>query len=102
MPHPITARLLAPIALGAALALAACGRDDAETNVVADPLENDMMMDMGNDASAMESLGEDPMNDLPPPPEMPPPPPPPVNDVLGNTSGGDTGGNVVESNVSGM
>ena len=92
---------------GAALFVAACGDGgEATNNSGIEELDSNMMLDtLGNDASALESIGNagEPL--------------PPVDtgnqgveanqgtestDVLGTTSGGDTGGNTVESNVSAM
>lgn len=89
---------------GAALLVAACGGGTDEeagaNNVAADELDSNLMLEApANDASALETT----MNV--------PEPEPTLNtgttgtdasDVLGNTSGGDTGGNTVESNVTGM
>lgn len=81
---------------GAALLLAGCGTgDDAANRADANALDaNVMLAEPGNDASAMESA----VNATEP-----------VdansseggNDVLGETRGGDTGGNTIESNSSG-
>ncbi len=87
---------------GAALALAACGDEGGEANEEAGASTADanaMLAGPGNDASAMESAANatepapvanatEPGND--------------TTGVLGETSGGDTGGNTVESNVSAM
>ena len=86
---------------GAALLATACGDSgEATNNSGVEALESNLMLDtLGNDASALESVGNatEPL--------------PPIetgnqstnsSDVLGETSGGDTGGNTVESNVSGM
>jgi hypothetical protein len=87
------------IIAGSALFVAACG-GGSETTVnqgAANDLESNMMLDTpGNDASAMESVDNlaEPM--------------PTANlgeaeaNVLGETSGGDTGGETVDSNVAGM
>jgi hypothetical protein len=86
----------------AALAVAACGDDGGESanQAGANAIDaNAMLTDPGNDASAMESVANatepapvanaaEPGND--------------AGGVLGETSGGDTGGNTVESNVSAM
>ena len=90
---------------GLALAVAACGgdtetADEAENNLI----DSNMILDEpANDASAMESVGDvtQPVdvienetgndgNDAD------------AAETLGETSGGDTGGNTVDSNVSGM
>lgn len=86
---------------GTALALAACENRTAAVNeVTANELEANMSFDtLGNDASAMEAAGNAATDSAGP-----------ANsgngtdagDPLGETSGGDTGGNTVESNVSGM
>ena len=87
---------------GAVLLMPACGDDGGEAaNDAANMTEsNAMLAEPANDASAMEAAvnatepapvttntGE-PGNDS--------------TDVLGETSGGDTGGNTVESNIGGM
>ena len=85
---------------GAALAVAACGdRDEAANEAAANTLDANLTLEApANDASALETA-------------VPAAEPAPIangtagNDsepVLGETSGGDTGGNTVESNVSGM
>ena len=81
---------------GAALLAAGCGTgDDAANRADANALDANLMLEEpGNDASAMESA----VNATEP-----------VvanaseggNDVLGETRGGDTGGNTIESNASG-
>jgi hypothetical protein len=93
----------AALVAGLALALAACG-GDAETGNEAEAnlSESNMILDEpANDASALESTAEESVAESPfvnsfenETGETPPP--------LGETSGGDTGGNTVESNVSGM
>ena len=85
----------------AALLVAACGGDADDTeNAGAEPLNAaEMLSTPANDASALESVAGTPE----------PAAEPVVNEaagneavpVLGETSGGDTGGNTVESNVSG-
>ena len=85
------------LAAGAVLLLAACGREatDNEANAIDSNL---MFEEPANDASAMESAynatepmpttnAADPGNDI---------------DAGRETSGGDTGGNTLESNVAGM
>lgn len=83
---------------GAALLAASCGGGSeatTENNLSAADV-NAMLEQPGNDQSAMESAAN--MSE----------PSPAANEstdangVLGDTSGGDTGGNTVESNVSGM
>ena len=97
----IKAAMAAMIA-GASLLAAACGSesDDAANDAGANVADsNAMLVEPANDASAMESA----VNATEPAP--------PANDsgatnetggVLGETSGGDTGGNTVDSNVTGM
>ena len=66
---------------GAALALASCGETATVNNAASNELDASMTMEApANDASAMEA----------------------TTNATGETSGGDTGGNNVESNVSGM
>lgn len=86
------------IIAGSALFVAACG-GSGETPAnqgAANDLESNMMLDTpGNDASAMESV----TNVVEPLPT--------ANlgaeeNALGETSGGDTGGETVDSNVAGM
>ena len=96
----ISSARLAMIA-SAALVVTACGDSGETTNNAADEtLDSNMMLDtLGNDASALETVGN--ASETLPPMET-------GNqvsnstDVLGNTSGGDTGGNSVDSNVAGM
>ena len=85
--------------IGCALLAAGCGRQQATTVNVTNEVSvtNDLAMPM-NDASAMESTAN--VSTMPPPT---------TNmgnsaetDALGQTSGGDTGGNTVQSNVTGM
>ena len=87
---------------GAALLVAACGGDgdEAANEGGANAVDANALMDApANDASAIESAANASEPVLPA--DM-------GNqgtdssDVLGNSSGGDTGGNSVESNVSGM
>lgn len=84
----------------AALLVAGCGGGDEATNAAdVNALDANAMLDQpGNDASAMETAAnaaEPAVTDT-------------GNqgadstDVLGNTSGGDTGGNTIDSNISGM
>jgi len=84
------------ILTGAALLAAGCGsRDEATTNTGNDLGSNLLLDQPMNDASAMESAANVttplvPMDNG-------------TGDILGETSGGDTGGNTtVESNVTGM
>ena len=91
-----TARLT--IVLGAALIVAGCGGGEDATNAAdTNTLDANLLLDQpANDASALESAvnatepvvteGNEQGN---------------ATDVLGETSGGDTGGNTVETNVSG-
>ncbi|HEV2866565.1 MAG TPA: hypothetical protein VGX37_08610 [Allosphingosinicella sp.] len=99
--YPLSWTKAAAIA-GAALLLSGCGgdADQAANDAGANTADANAMLDeTGNDASAMESATNaadtapvantgSQGTDSP--------------DVLGNTSGGDTGGNTAESNVSGM
>jgi hypothetical protein len=97
----IKAAKMAMIA-GALLLAPACGDDgdEAANDAAANRLDsNAMLAEPANDASAMEAA----VNAAEPAPvgnsgeqgnES--------GNVLGETSGGDTGGNIVESNVSGM
>jgi len=84
--------------IGCALLAAGCNSQPAATNAATNAagVANDMALPM-NDASAMESATNATL------------PPPAANttnevdaDALGETSGGDTGGTTVQSNVSGM
>ena len=87
------------IVTGACLFVAGCGGGgEAANDAAVNAMDSNLMIDEpANDASAMESAVNAPE-------------PMPVtnagetdtNDVLGETDGGDTGGNTVESNVSGM
>lgn len=92
-----TARLA--IVLGAALVAAGCSGNEEATNATdTNALDANLMLDQpANDAGAMESAvnatepvitntGEEGNS----------------TDVLGETSGGDTGGNTFDSNISGM
>ena len=84
---------------GAALLAAGCsGGNNATTENNLSATDANMMMEQsGNDQSAMESAAN-----------VTEPTPAEANEssqdnsVLGDTSGGDTGGNTVDSNVSGM
>lgn len=85
------------IIVGSALFVAACGGGETAVNEsAANDLESNLMLDSpGNDASAMESV----TNVVEPLPT--------ANlgaeeNVFGETDGGDTGGETVDSNVAGM
>lgn len=84
------------IIAGSALFVAACG--GAETAVdenAANDVESNMLLDApGNDASALESVA--PVDTAPPVANLG------DDEVLGETSGGDTGGNTVDNDVAGM
>ncbi|MDQ8755476.1 hypothetical protein RCO27_04470 [Sphingosinicella sp. LHD-64] len=86
------------IIAGSALFVAACGGSETTVNAgAANDLESNLMLDTpGNDASAMESVTN----------VVEPLPTANVGEadgnVLGETSGGDTGGETVDSNVAGM
>ena len=102
MRDPFTTSFKAAMIAGAMLFVAACsdGGDEAVNDAAANAMDSNLMLDEpANDASAMESA----VNATEPAPV--------ANtgnegddstDVLGDTSGGDTGGNTVDSNVSGM
>ena len=81
---------------GAALLVASCGRghNAAEDNMANTLDVNAMLEQPANDQSAMESAvnATEPAADVNQS----------SNEVLGDTGGGDTGGNTVDSNVSGM
>jgi hypothetical protein len=85
--------------IGCALLVAGCGRQAATTNTAtnATGIVNDLATPM-NDASAMESAAN--FSTMPPPTENL------ANSAdvqpIGDTSGGDTGGNTIQSNVTGM
>ena len=85
------------IIAGSALFVAACGGSETTVNAgAANDLESNMMLDSpGNDASAMESVGNiaEPL--------------PTANlgeaeTNMADDAGGDTGGETVDSNVAGM
>ena len=85
--------------IGGALLVSACGQQATTNNMTvnATSIGNDLSLPM-NDASAMESAAN--VSTMPPPTDnmtnsadTPP---------LGETTGGDTGGNTVQSNVTGM
>jgi hypothetical protein len=83
------------IALGAALALAACSGEPAANNAAGSELDANMTLEEpANDASAMEAAGNAA--------ELPAPSDNAANEVEGEDEGGDTGGNNVESNTVGM
>jgi hypothetical protein len=92
------AALRTALAAGAALLVAACGGGDSTDNAANEVDSNLMFEEPANDASALESAynATEPL--------------PPANDVdagedidaIGETSGGDTAGNTVDSNVAGM
>lgn len=88
------------IVTGACLFVAGCsGGGDATNDAAANAMDGNLMIDEpANDASAMESAVNAPelMPTTNAGEEVD------TNDVLGDTDGGDTGGNTVESNVSGM
>ena len=102
MPGSWMKAVKAAMIAGAALSMPACGDDGGEATEAAGANKidgNAMLAEPANDASAMESAvnatepapvvnGTEPGND--------------AGGVLGETSGGDTGGNTVESNVSAM
>ena len=76
---------------GAALAVAGCNRAEAPANNVSNELDANLTLsEPANDQSAMESVANvaEPVA--------------PANDSEGSDSGGDTGGNNVESNTVGM
>lgn len=89
------------IIASAALLVTACGDGgEATNNAGAEALDSNAMLDtLGNDASALESVGN--AGETLPPVDTGNQGTDATN-VLGDTSGGDTGGNTVESNVSGM
>ena len=94
MRKPIFTSVRLAIAAGATLTVAACGGGESTDNVANDLGSNMILDEPANDASAMEMavntvepLPEDNMANMAEDPE---------------TSGGDTGGNSLESNVTGM
>ena len=100
MRHFLTCTGRLAIVAGASLLVAGCGGGGEATNGAAvNAMDSNLMIDEpANDADAMESAVNAP--------ELTP-----VtnagegadgNAVLGETDGGDTGGNTVDSNVSGM
>lgn len=95
---PHGARLF--LALGAALLAAGCGGgNDATTEDNATALDANLMLEQpGNDQSAVESAA----NATEPMPADTGNMTTESNAVLGDTSGGDTGGNTVDSNITGM
>jgi hypothetical protein len=84
------------IMAGSALFVAACGGGESTVNEsAANDMESNMLLDMpGNDASALESM--EPIESAPPVANVG------EEDVPGETSGGDTGGNTVDNDVAGM
>jgi hypothetical protein len=85
----------AALAAGAILALAACGGEPAANTEAGNELDANMTLEEpANDASAMEAVGNAA--------ETPPPEENAADDAEGETEGGDTGGNNVESNTVGM
>ena len=83
---------------GAALLIAGCGGGDAVNESAANTLDANVMLEQpGNDASAMESV----VNAPEPVVTEPTNETTDSNETLGETKGGDTGGNVIE-NISGM
>lgn len=92
----ISARL--SIAAGAVLFVAGCSGTESANTAANDLGSNIVFEEPANDASAMESAAN--VSTMPPPTgnlansaDVQP---------LGETSGGDTGGNTVQSNVTGM
>jgi outer membrane murein-binding lipoprotein Lpp len=86
----------AVLATGVVLALAACNREASVDNNAGAELEANASYDaLGNDASAMEAAGN--AAELPAPADNEA-----GDEVDGQTEGGDTGGNNVESNTVGM
>ena len=89
------------LAAGAALLAAGCGGgNEAAADNNAGALNANLMVEQpGNDQSAMESAANatEPM-----PADLGNATTDDGNQVLGDTSGGDTGGNTVDSNISGM
>jgi len=92
----------AALIAGLALAVSACGGGSQEANETSDSNmldSNALFEEPANDASAMESVTnvEEPMPDLSAPGNASE-----TSNEVRETEGGDTGGNTVESNVSGM
>jgi len=79
---------------GAALGLAACGGGEKASDNVANDIDMNTSMEPLNDQSAMEAVTNAPE-------PMPEPQTNGADNVLGDTDGGDTGGEVV-SNTPGM
>lgn len=91
----------------AAACLAACGGETTDENVSANDAAAPLSFEGANDQSALELVANDTQGD---------PGPATGNDagaaggndasaaepVIGNTSGGDTGGNTVEGNIAGL
>jgi hypothetical protein len=103
----------------ASLLLAACGGGEQSNEAAISEGDSNVMLEqIGNDASALEAAGAAaPMDSVdevggnlaaPGPSASESPSPPPASQtgasepVLGETSGGDTGGNTVQGNVSGL
>jgi hypothetical protein len=88
------------IAVGAALWLSACGSGDRAEDAAANTLDdaNLLLEEPANDQSAIEAAANatdiEPLTNAGNSADE--------GTVLGETSGGDTGGNTVENNVSGM
>ncbi len=84
------------IIAGSALFVAACGGGETAVNEsAANDMESNLLLDApGNDASALESVA--PIEEAPPVANLG------DEEVLGETSGGDTGGNTVDNDVAGM
>ncbi len=102
MRHSYSFTLRLAAAAGAALLVAACGGggDEAANQSGGDATDANMMMEApANDASALEAAAN---ATQPAAPDANGSQGTDAADVLGNGSGGDTGGNTVESNVSGM
>lgn len=95
-------------ALAAGLTLAACGdQEEAANELDADAVYGDIDFDEpANDASATEMAADEALEPAEPGPVVGPGvdtvAEPGTGGVLGETDGGDTGGNTVESNVTGM
>ena len=100
MRHFLTCTGRLAIVAGASLFVAGCGGGGEATNGAAvNAMDSNLMIDEpANDADAMESAVNAP--------ELTPvtnaAEGADANGVLGETDGGDTGGNTVDSNVSGM
>lgn len=86
------------LAAGTALALAACGDGESADNAANAVDSNLMFEEPANDQSALESA----YNATEPMPVMDDANAGGDVDASGETDGGDTGGNTLESNVAGM